>query len=158
MKKFLPIILVIFLFIGLVGCNSAPNIDDENMDEYTQNSNSNNNLNDESSYYKEDTIETFNKLNETLVAVNDLDVFITRMTFYFENDKAVNAIVEVVYEDDKYANSMYKTFLNDNSYANVSIDGSIVTYTFSHSGFELYKDKSKLEISEILQETNFTIQ
>lgn len=79
---------------------------------------------------------------------------IIKTTYYFKNNKAVNAFVEIVFKDEKEAQNLYKWLQFNSNYIDVKIAQKKISYSYSENGFAAYKNMSKDGITKILNDTN----
>ncbi|MDP4133255.1 MAG: hypothetical protein Q8882_04495 [Bacillota bacterium] len=107
---------------------------------------------------KETIDEGFSKLPEKLEAKYVSDKFTMEVSFYFENNKAVNGYVKHIYADEKQAKSVYDSYAkNAEYYANVKREGKELSYVHTEKSFEAYKGMTKEEVKSSLEKSGFTI-
>jgi len=148
MKKFLSLSMLLFISAFMVGCGQDDKKDDTSKKPEEKATPT---LVEDSREEKE-----FEKIKDTLVFANtysDIDYVIT---IYFEDEKAVNGVVQMKCKDEETAKNLYSVHINNDEYEEVVLDGTMVAYDYSVKNFA-YQDRSKAETTEMFQGQGFNL-
>lgn len=143
MKKILSLLGLMLISLSMFGCGcnkESDNSSTKNKDDKTSIP-VNVELKEDSRKEKE-----FEKIEDKLsFYLVQGDIKYT-MIVYFESDKAINGVVQMVCPNEKSATEMYSIHRYDEMYDDVVKDGLMVSYNFPEKNFA-YKNMSKEDLT-----------